>query len=183
MRAWNKFEGVLRWLVKGNAGPLITVLLALVTAVAGTLLTALATEQQAQSNAVQAAKGVARSFLVIYEQMQNGLDSDIEYGQKIASPVSGAKWDLSLDDLEALGIVLKPRALFGVERAAQQLDSVFGKFSGEPNQSKKAILAFDRYAPDIQDADDDVRCAVIYVENQRRCPSTPKLGEWAESER
>jgi hypothetical protein len=144
-------------------------ILTVVAAIVGPLSAAVAgyvvSQSEAQSAAIDQATGAARAYLVIFEEMQGALDSMIHWQQKILPPVSNDAWNVSLDDLKSLGVVLTPTThLLVVERASQKLNSVFpSTFHGLPARSAAAHALYLRFRYDMMQADKLVRCAEIYL--------------------
>jgi hypothetical protein len=149
-----------KWLVTLITG-LITGLIVVAAGAGGSYFTG---HLQAKSAAVEQGDGAARAYLVLFERMQGGLDSDVKYKQQIAPPIQKYKWNIGIGDLEALGVVLSPQALYAVESASQELDEIYPKrFHGEPQQSKRAHRAYARHVGDMVQAANQVKCAVIYL--------------------
>jgi hypothetical protein len=99
--------------------------------------------------------------------MQSGLDSMIYWKQKILQPVYGRAWNISIDDLKSLGVVLKPQALLQTEQASQELNSVFPpKFQGAVPRSALAHRLYAQNKDDMGRADEAVKCAEIYLGQQ-----------------
>jgi hypothetical protein len=108
---------------------------------------------------------VARAYLVIFEEMQGALDSMVHWQQKILPPVSDDAWNITVTDLNSLGVVLTPSShLLMVERASEKLNSIFPvNFHGLPARSRAAHRAYRPFRRDMQQADELVRCDVIYL--------------------
>jgi hypothetical protein len=126
------------------------------------------TRTEAHSAAVDQADGAATAHLAVFALMQSDLDAMLQWQQKLAPAVSDRGWDVSTADLQALGVVLRPTALARVEQASQQLNLIFPPGSGEHdrNQSRAAHVAYRTDRGDLQRADDIVRCAEIYLDEQ-----------------
>lgn len=143
---------------------IVAVASALAVAVGGAFAGYVANKSAARSTAVDQATGAARAYVVIFDEMQGGLDAMLEWHQKIYPPVSGQAWNIGVDDLKSLGVVLGPEGLWVVERASQELDSVFPpSFHGEPVWSMAAEQQFSKWHRDLRQADELVRCAEIYL--------------------
>jgi hypothetical protein len=143
---------------------ILSALVALLAAIIGPVGGYFSNLVAARDTAADQATADARSYLTIFSEMQGGLDSDIQFRQKIYEPVFDRAWNINIDDLKSLGVVLSPTALNIVERASQKINLVFPpSFAGEPAQSTAAHQAFRQSANDIQKADELVRCAEIYL--------------------
>ena len=156
----------------------------LVVAVVTAVIAVNAAETTTISAAHDAGVGSARAYLSIFEEMQGGLDSDIHWEQDLLPPVSDRAWDIGVSDLKILGVVLGRDGQYAVERATQELNTVFPTgFRGEPPRNFHRPLAeqatfkvYIHHKGDVIEADRDARCAEIYL--ARVLPAPP---QWVKS--